>query len=447
VASCKTQLETEPPVYHTQDTKELKNVSSFISIPIEIPFSTINQKLNNEFVSPIYEDLTFDDGDDLMVKISLYDKITVSGISNVLSFNTPLDIWAKVRWSACSICPEFIKESSFKLNLKFLTSVTAQPDWILATKTMVSSYDFKESPMIDLGPVKVNIKSFVEVPLRKELPNIAAMLDKEAASFLNIKPQIEEVWRQIQTPYLTDEDYKAWTAIQPLKFLATQPVCDNEKLILRLGLRANIFNVFGEKPDLRQRKLADLEIVEKLNPEFKINLNAFISYNELTRQAMQNYKDTVLVFGKRKVKIEDIDIYGKNAELFVKTKVSGSATGILFLRGTPAIDTLRNSIYIKNLDFDYNTKKIIHKTASWLLQGTIRKLFEQNMMYQLNDDIKYSRTILENYLKDYNYMDIVRLKGKVGKMQLEEIQAEDRGISARFYVDGNIAAKILKLDL
>ncbi len=443
---CKTKLETEPPVYNTQGQKALKDVSSFISIPIEIPFDAINQNLEKELKSPLYEDYSFD-GDDLMLRVSLYEPVKVSGISNVLHYNAPIDLWAKIRWKACNICPEIIKEASFKIELKFLTSITAKSDWKLETKTIVSSYDFKEIPMLDLGITKFNIKSFIEVPLKKELQAIAAILDKEAASYLNIKPQIEKVWKEIQTPLLADAQYRAWTAIQPLKISATQPTSDSEKLILRLGLRANIFNVFGEKPDLKPKKLTDLEIVEKLNPEFKININAFIDYKEATRQVLNTFKDTVLVFGKRRVKIDNIEIYGKNSELFVRTDISGSAVGSLFLRGTPTIDTLRNSIYIKNLDFDYNTKKVLHKTASWILQGTIRKAFEQRLLYNLNRDIAQSKKILETYLKDYEYMGLIKLKGRVGRMQLEDIQAEETGISARFYLDGNIAAKILSLQI
>jgi hypothetical protein len=184
-------------------------------------------------------------------------------------------------------------------------------------------------------------------------------------------------------------------------------------------------------------------IKEKMDNKFNVELPVTIDFKMATELANRNFKDSTFeVSKKKKIKVNDILIYGKGGEVFVKADLSGSFNGLVFFRGQPAFDTTTSKIYFKDIDFDLKTKNVLYKTAAWLLHGTIKKIMAKNFVYDISKDIEGAKISVKKYLSDYEYGNLLVIKGTVEDLSLKRIITNEESIKVLFHSSGTVGVNI-----
>ena len=106
---------------------------------------------------------------------------------------------------------------------------------------------------------------------------------------------------------------------------------------------------------------------------FQMRVITDITYPEAERLANLSMKGYVMDAGNKQVKVEGIHLFTQGDKLIVKTKLSGAFNGNIYFKGTPVFNTLKNQIEMQDFDYDLETKNFLHRTASWLFSGTIKR--------------------------------------------------------------------------
>jgi hypothetical protein len=451
LSSCAVKRFDAPtPEYNEVKDKYIPKAST-LNMPIEIQMSTITLAMNDLLKGLIYEDVDYENNgkDNLQVRVWRTKKeITVEGEKDLLKIYLPLEIWAKYKVDPCSICPSIEKSTNFEMDITLQTNLKVGKNWEVIPTTSATEVKFITSPTLsfDVGVdvIKIPITTLVKSALMSNMHTITTSIDKEVTNTVPLKKYMGDVWDMVQEPQLMDSAYKCWLTLSPVEIYLTPLSCDKKKLKLNAGLSTFVDTKLGEKPVISHKyALTDPVVKDKMDNKFNVELPVTIDFKMATELANRNFKDsTYEVSKKKKIRINDILIYGKGGEVFVRADLSGSFNGLVFFRGEPAFDTLSNKIYFKDIDFDLQTKNVLYKAAAWLLHGTIKKIMAKNFVYDITKDIEGAKISFRKYLSDYEYANLLVVKGTVDDLSLKKIVTTEESVKVIFSSSGTVGVNI-----
>lgn len=445
-----TRFDSPTPDYNEAADKYTPK-ASILSMPIEIQMSTITQAMNDLLKNLIYEDMDYDNNgkDNLQVRVWRTKKeITVEGDKDLLKIYLPLEIWAKYKIDPCAICPSVEKATTFDMDITLQTNLKVGKNWDVITTTAATDVKFITSPTLsfDVGVdvIKIPITTIVKSALMSNMHSITSGIDKEVSNSVPLKKYMGDVWEMVQDPQLMDSTYKCWLTLSPVEIYLTPLVCDKKKLKLNAGISTYLDTKLGDKPTVTHKyALTDPVIKDKMDSKFDVELPVTIDFKMATELANRNFKDSIYEVSKKKrIKINDILIYGKGGEVFVRADLDGSFKGLVFFRGQPAFDTLTNKIYFKDIDFDLKTKNVLYKAAAWLLHGTIKKIMAKNFVYDISKDIEGAKISMKKYMSDYEYANLLVIKGEVEDLSLKKIITTEESVKVIFHSSGKVGVNI-----
>lgn len=449
LVSCQTSVVVAPPEYKAESAPTVVREPSYISLPVSITYETIKKTIDKSVGNVLYNDDAWDnnDNDDIKVRVTKTGDIRIVGFREYIKVSLPVEVYFAGRYEACDFCPELTKSTTFEMEADFVSKISLDPSWTLITQTESKGFTIKKDPYLSLGPLNINIKAVVESVLRSQLGELTKMLDKTVKENLNLKKYVDEAWKELQKPILADSTYNAWIAFTPQEFVMAPLNCTKDKLTINGALLTFIDTKLGEKPMPKNTKMNGLTLKETIPSNFRIELPVEIDFAEATRQARLAFKDSsFVVTKKKKIHIDDIEVYGKGGEVFIKTRMSDAVRATIYLKGKPAYDPTTMEIYFQNLDYEVNTQQAMLKAASWLLKSTLKKKLETAFRYNMKEDLDGAKASIKTYLDGYKYEDMLEVKGYLGNLALKGVSADEKGIKAIFYADGKAAVKILNLN-
>jgi hypothetical protein len=451
LSSCSvTRFDSPTPDYNQSTDKYIPKAST-LNMPIEIQMSTLTQAMNDLLKNLIYEDVDYENNgkDNLQVRVWRTKKeITVEGDKDLLKIYLPLEIWAKYKVDPCAICPSIEKSTQFDMDITLQTNLKVGKNWEVIPTTSATEVKFITSPTLsfDVGVevIKIPITTIVKSALMSNMHTITSSIDKEVTNSVPLKKYMTDVWELVQEPQLMDSTYKCWLTLSPVEIYLTPLLCDKKKLKLNAGIATFVDTKLGDKPVITHKyALTDPVIKDKMDNKFNVELPVTIDFKMATELANRNFKDSVYeVSKKKKIKINDILIYGKGGEVFVRADLDGSFKGLVFFRGQPAFDTVTNKIYFKDIDFDLKTKNVLYKAAAWLLHGTIKKIMAKNFVYDITKDIEGAKISVKKYLSDYEYANLLVIKGTVEDLSLKKIVTTEESVQVVFHSSGTVGVNI-----
>lgn len=447
--ACQKAVVVAPPEYLPQPLPAVVREPSYISMPVSVSYETIKATVDKTVGNLLYNDELWENNneDNIKVRVTKTGDIRIVGHKEYLKISLPVEVFFAGRYVACDFCPEVSKSTTFQMEADFVSRISLEPTWALTTQTESKGFSIKKDPYMSLGPVNINIRMVVETVLRRQLGDLTKLLDETVKKNVDLKKYVEQAWKELQKPILADSAYNAWIYFTPQEFVVAPLNCGRDKLTLNGALLTFIDTKLGEKPVPKTGKLGGLTIKENLPTDFRIELPVEIDFAEATRQARQAFKDTSLALtAKKSVHIDDIEVYGKGGEVFVKTRLSDAVRATIYFRGKPAYDPATMDIYFQNLDYELNTQQAMLKAASWLLKSTLKKRLEKAFRYNLKEDLDGARASIKTYLDGYKYEQLLEVKGSLGTLALKGVSADENSIKAVFFADGRVAVKILNLN-
>lgn len=417
---------------------------SIINIPIEIPNKLLEDSLNANVKGILIDDQSYDapTKDDLKIRVSVSGHIYTASKNDVFYSAIPLKVWAQARYEVSSIGPVIEKETNFEAVVYFSTKIAVNKDFKLTTTTTSSGFTWVTEPKIYLGPIPINIKFKVEEELAKSLKLSAAEIDRNVDTGFDLRAQALTVWKELQEPMLVDSLTQSWLKMSPVAFFMAPIKGSQTALNINMGLKTYIESFTGKKPEyVVNPNLPDLATGAATANTFAINLSSFVTYAEATNIANRAMAGQTYKMGRKQIQVDSLKVFGIDNRLAATASLSKALTGVVYLSGMPMYNVADGKLAMTKVDFDFNTKNALLKSAAWMLDGVFTRKVEQSMVFQLNQQLDSVKTMVNEKLNNYSYQSLFFLKGQVDKFDVQGIYIEPEGIRVTVAVRG--AANII----
>ncbi|HNE29460.1 MAG TPA: DUF4403 family protein, partial [Saprospiraceae bacterium] len=163
-----------------------------------------------------------------------------------------------------------------------------------------------------------------------------------------------------------------------------------------------------------------------------------IPFPEAERMARNVMVGQVFQSGRRKVRVEDIQLWGNNDKLVVNSRLSGSFNGNIYFIGRPVFNPQKNQVEVTDLDFHVDTRNFLHKTAAWMFKGTIRRQMAEAMVFPLEENIRELRGEVQNSLNHYELQPGIVLTGTVDSVVVENTYLTPSSIRVNLFSKGKL---------
>lgn len=422
LVSCN-KIDPVPSVESYQEVQKARKISE-IRIPVELRVVDLERIINKNLVGLLYEDNNFED-DNLQVKVWKQSDIVITTRGDEFFYEVPLKVLVRGRYKVEQFGFNLSQEqdAEFSLKLKFKTKINVQHDWKIQTRTTAMGHEWITDPVLKVGFVTIPLKFFADNMISSQQNSISEMLDAEIANSLEIKSYASEIWTSLQEPMLMQDQPQIWMTLHPSEVFMTEPKGDSEVIETILMVRAYPDIKFGAKPKTPLVPLPPLKVANIKEEDFFLSFDSDISYESLTNLAKEYMIGHTFEFrnGRKQVKIDDLKIFGSNDKLIFELVVSGSVRGKLYLSSTPYYDSISQTLGLKQVDFDFDTKNQLLKTASWLAYGTLQKKIEENLKYPVAGEMAIVKELVSKEFADKKISDNVYLQADIEEIAPQEI--------------------------
>ncbi|MBK6931088.1 MAG: DUF4403 family protein [Saprospirales bacterium] len=412
---------------------------STLTIPVHISVNDLTNSLNTRLQGVLYEDYSYADngGDDLMLKLTKAQPVTLFLSGSTFKYRVPLKIWAKQRL--------FIGAAEVEgdLAISFKTTFSLQPDWSIRTQTTVEYHEWLSKPVLKTGLGDINIESLANLALNRSKSTLSQTLDRLVGQQFSLKPYVEEAWTALQEPVLLDAQYRMWIKTTPLSIGMTPLQTDWSAIQAKIAVECHNDVTFGDRPAFRANSaLPNLRYITNAPDEFQVRIATDVPFPEAQRLAQGMMVGQVLESGKKKVTVEDILLWGNNDRVVVNARLSGSFNGNIYFIGRPVFRPEQNRIEVADLDFHTDTRNFLLKSAAWIFSGAIKRRMQDAMVFPLEEDIAALKSSVQATLNHYEIQPGVVLTGTVDSISVEQTRVTTSGIRVDLFSKGKVMVAV-----
>ncbi len=439
LAFCKTAQYTNAPQPAEQynATADPAPVPSTLSIPVSISVDELQRSLNTRMSSKaLFEDYSYDDNghDGLMMNAWKSQDLTLFFSGNTVKYRVPLKLWIKKELVFGASA-----EAEGELALNFKTTFNINPDWSLSTQTEVEYHEWINRPILKTGIGDISVETIANIVLNRSKRTLSKTLDQFVSQQINLRPYIQEAWEAIQQPILIDSTYRMWSKTTPLSIGLTPITTYNNALQTKIAVECLNDVSFGEKPLFRENSiLPNLSLLTEAPDDFQMRFATDVPFAEAERLAKNIMVGQVFESGKKKVKVEDIALWGNNDRVVVNTTLSGSFKGHIYFIGRPEFNPEKNQIEVKDLDYQVDTRNFLLRSASWIFQGTIKKKMIASMVFPLGQNITEVKSAVQQTLSNYEIQPGITLYGALDSVAVQDTRVTPTGIRVNLFSTGKV---------
>jgi hypothetical protein len=145
----------------------------------------------------------------------------------------------------------------------------------------------------------------------------------------------------------------------------------------------------------------------------------------------------VFEMGGKKIKVTYLKLFPAKEKLGVEVGFTGSNKGTFYLLSVPEFNAKTSQLRLKQVEYDIETKNVLIKSAKWLLDETIRKKMEEQMVFDMSDLMKLTRESIHASLNQK--MDFgVRLQGSLQDLDIKDYSIQPDALVVRALTKGNL---------
>lgn len=418
---------------------------SIVCLPIKMSNIVLASKINSLIPNIVFKDEKIED-DNYSFTVSKLGNLGINSAEEGFMFSIPLKVEAKAKIDIGGFTGTYPIYCEIKPKFQIIPSVTS--DWKIKIKTIAQGFEWLANPSVKVGFFKVDVTTMAELVLRNQQALIAEMLDTYFENKIDLKPNLKQLWSIAQEPILLSAENQCWFRFVP-DSIAIMPIFTS-KDFLKTGfrLKGNTEVVFGQKPQKTNIMLPNAENTTITSSDFSVFTPIYISHDFLTSVAKKQLLQKTFTFdGNKTLTIDDLKLGQKNQIFRSESDVSGTYNGKVVLEGNPYFDSTSQTIQIKNLDFEFDTKNKLHKTASWLSQGKILKTLGPFLQFDMSHQLNDIEINIKKFLATNKITPQAVLNGKLTKIVPEkQIFISDKNYVLQLRVNGISEIEILKIE-
>ena len=429
--ACKTKqpVNLDIPIIKSIDKEQL----SSLYIPIKLGKKDLEKAINEKIGEVIFEEDNLN-GDNISVKATRIDSITLSLQDTTIIYTVPLHIWVKKSLRLLGDT-----EAEGALILQFATNYQFNEDWTVVTNTSLKQYDWVKTPKINVLGAKIPVKAIADRVLAASQNKITDQIDALVADGLSIKGYAEKAWNQIQNPILVSKEYNSSVKITPYGLAISPFRLQNDTIVSTLFVQGlSEISVGNQVEFTKNAPLPPLKLIDFEIEPFQLKVLAQIPFEEAEQLALQNLKGETYEFRKNKITVEDLNLSRDGEKVAVELDVTGDYEGKLYLKGIPSYNKRNSRIDIKKVEFRLDTKNFLLKTAKWLFSDLIINKIEGNLQYSIDEDLLEIKQQIQKQLTNYEIQPGINVEGQVADLKVQQVGMADDAILAVVELTGNL---------
>lgn len=436
-----------PKAAYSTTEMEVRNERflSTVHVPVSIALADVERQINAQVNGLIYEDNSLDDNnrDQFMTKVWKRGTILINAEDSLFHFTVPLRIWAKAGVSVLGFTQ--YKETEFEIDLRFKTKFDLDPDWSVHTQTQADGYGWVRRPTVSVIGVNIPITNIVGRLIDKNLGTITKALDQQIRRNVDLRTPVLKAWNTLREPYLISEKYRTYLQVVPKRVLITPLRFEGRYIRATIGIEGFTLTATGAKPDVRPVvSLPDLTVVPQVKDDFQIGLLSEASYQEAARIAAEEFVGKNFSFSDNRysITITSMEMYGQNENLIIKAGLKGTVNGDIYLRGRPYYDAQTQTVSLKDLVYDLDTKNILQRSASWLLKGAFARTLEKQLTIPVGSQIAEMQKLLQDKLKNNQLAKGVVVNGHIDEIKPDQVYLTPTALLAVVNARGRVDIKV-----
>jgi hypothetical protein len=421
---------------------------SELFIPVELSVIELESMMNKQLNGVIYEDTDF--SDDVVMRIEKLSSIKIRMNGELLEYTVPVKIWSRAAWefNQFGLKLKDMYEGDCSLSMTFSTKLELNPFWELRPTTEMKSYEWIVKPTITKGHITIPVAFVADKIIKAQEKVITNAIDDQIKTQIPLRKYVEEAWQSMHQPVQMYDDPITWLKITPKNILITPLKGDDKSLKAFIKVEAYTETQVGKKPVVKYTNLPNVSYTSDRAGAFVITVINGIDYDDASKVVTQHLKGETFSSsnGKKRVAVDSIRLFGNGDKLIIESHVSGSLKGAIYFSGVPTYDSIRQVIYMKNLDYEIQTKNALAKTAGWLLKSILLKRMRESMVYDLKEDMKLLRQNIDESMSNYALTKQVTIKAIVKEMYPKTIFLTPESLKFVLYVSGDMQVLVEGLD-
>ena len=418
---------------------------STVHVPVSIALADVERQINAQVSGLIYEDNSLEDNnnDQFMTKVWKRGTILVTAEDSLFHFTVPLKIWAKAGVSVLGFMQ--YKETEFEIDLRFKTKFDLDPDWSVHTQTQADGYGWVRKPTVNVIGLNIPITNIVSRLIDRNLGTITKSIDQQVRRNTDLRTPVLKAWNTLREPYLISEKYRTYFQVVPKRVLITPLRFEGRVIRATIGIEGYTLTTTGAKPDVRPAvSLPDLTVVSQVKDDFQIGLLSEATYAEAAKLAAEEFVGKSFSFSDNRysITITSMDMYGQNDNLIIKAGLTGTLDGDIYLKGRPYYDAMSQTISLKDLQYDLDTKNVLARSANWLLKGTFARTLEKQLTIPIGSQLADMQKLLQAQLKNNRIAKGVTIDGQLDEIRPDQVYLTPTALLAVVNARGRVNVNV-----
>jgi hypothetical protein len=379
--SCK-RVKPEPPAASTLDTL-LQPPLSVLYVPVQYRVSAfedmINEKIQGTFVNKWI--MLGEKGDSLHLSVSKIRRITLGREERTISIVVPIHISGIVRANVAGIKIKNETPVEAEIDIHLASAFHMDTSWNMISNSALQKIVWKQEPKLKVGFVHLNLKGPIENMLRKKESNIEHKIDEALLHAINTHKVVTKLWQDIQKPIVINKKGKmVWLKAygQDLGGVLQKTDEDIVSLLFELKTYTRIYYE-GDSIPPSNPVLPPFKRIKNNSDSLNIYVHSLLRFdmiNDLLNKELNGKELSAKGFSTT---IKKVRVYGTQSGLAIELKVKGDIDGTLYVKGTPAYDSLTSSFSMKDFDFDISSESALLNSADWIMHSKVLDLVAEKL--------------------------------------------------------------------
>jgi hypothetical protein len=363
---------------------------------------------------------------DNAIGVQMTGNYQVTGGRCFCSLNKPISPWIS---GSCG----FADEPMRRVNISIRSQLDFLPSYQVRSATSVNQVQALDRCQVSL--FSTDVTQLIVDSIRSSISVFCSILDETIAE-LSFSGLLE---RSAEKSF-----YKA--NLGPYGFLSLHPSLIR---IGQLNFQKDSFNISAGltcNPELSSDSSGN-KLLNTLPPlqemanrnGISLYLNAIYDYAFLSKIISDTLHNKVFEIKGRTIVVKDVLIRGiGNHQVEVRVDFAGSNRGSIYLRGTPVLDTVKQTLSIPDISYSLESKDLILKIAKSLFRNKVRKTLQGQSYLDIAALVKTNLPAMDAQINRQLTKDI-SISGKTHEVKLIGLLAQKNALQIQLFVEASLS--------
>ncbi|SDB93689.1 DUF4403 family protein [Williamwhitmania taraxaci] len=418
---------------------------SEVSIPVSFSKANLLAEINSRINGVIYEDMDLSD-DNLQVRVWKTQPMTMEFSGTTILYSIPIKVWVNGSIGILGFSVSSTMEA--EMSMAFTTSFSLSKDWKFTPKTTLTGYKWIKEPVANLGSMKLPVNFLADKAIKECKGGICSSIDKNITEGFNLTAVVNQITNAAHRPMLINSEQNLWLVLIPQKISVSPFTSTDTTVTTTIGLKTISEVVVGKKmPELwLDIPMPELSLGNGTGKYLSVNFGIDVPYNEAEILFSKEIVGKTFSKGRRSVRVDSIRIYGSGEKIVIGAQLSGSVKGWIYFKGIASYNASNRTVEFLNLDYELQTKNILHRSASWLFRSTIMNSLKESMVFPIGNELDNMLLAANRNLVQNRSIKNLELNGTISTLAIEKIQLVPDAFRVMVTAKGEISIMVTKLN-